>query len=180
MARWFEMRFKSDLYRYVFSPDTRSQSVFCVTAQIPDGWMECLDRQDEVKRPVAHSKICTPPLIIKCPKVDMLPAVTALCTLQTSHCTVKSPWLQHRPVQIGQYRAVMSGHNKSNLITCKWQCGRPLFKIRFKGQNGFVCSLNKAKMWKVWYFLKFKQRENKVQSLIWLTKGEWTWVLLDF
>ncbi len=27
-------------------------------------------------------------------------------------------------IQTGQFRAVMCGHNKSDLITCKWQCGR--------------------------------------------------------
>ncbi len=35
---------------------------------------------DPDQRPVALSKICTPPLIIKCPAGDMLPTVTALCT----------------------------------------------------------------------------------------------------
>ncbi len=34
-------------------------------------------------------KICTAPLIIRCPKDDVLPPVTALCMEQTSHCTVK-------------------------------------------------------------------------------------------
>ncbi len=34
--------------------------------------------------------------------------------------------------------------NKSNLITCKRQCGYSVFNIQFEKQIGFACSLNKA------------------------------------
>ncbi len=47
-------------------------------------------------------------------------------------------------LQIGRYRAMKSGHNKSDLITYKRR-GQSVIKNRFEEQNGFACSLKKAK-----------------------------------
>ncbi len=43
--------------------------------------------------------------------------------------------LPEKHMQKGQYGAAMSGCNKSNLITCKWQCGQSVIRIRFWETN---------------------------------------------
>ncbi len=105
VVRWFEMQFKYDLHRCVFSPDALLaqigyQSVFCVTSWILGAWMEGLNWKEGFcmatepdKCPAVHYKICTPPLIWNAPSSHCFlylakPLAAKWSPSCTEHCNV--------------------------------------------------------------------------------------------